>query len=65
MAQNHVKPGAIGVTGFGQPFLSLGYLVGVAGTLLAAWSVINGSLAGFLAAAALIGGVRASAEQGR
>jgi len=45
--------------------LSLGYLVGVVGTLVAAWSVINGSFAGFLTGAALIGGVRASAEQGR
>ena len=45
--------------------LSLGYLVGVVGTLVAAWSVVNGSFAGFLTGAALIGGVRASAEQGR
>ena len=45
--------------------LSLGYLIGVAGSLVAAWSVINGSFAGFLAGAALLGGSRASAEQSR
>ncbi len=45
--------------------LSLGYLIGAAGALVSVWSVVNGSFAGFLTGAALIGGVRASAEQGR
>jgi MFS family permease len=45
--------------------LSLGYLAGVAGVIISAWSVIIGSFPGFLAGAAFLGGSRASAEQSR
>jgi MFS family permease len=45
--------------------LSAGFLIGLAGSLVAAWSVINGSFIGFLAGAALLGGSRASSEQSR
>ncbi|KPK03032.1 MAG: hypothetical protein AMJ56_20235, partial [Anaerolineae bacterium SG8_19] len=36
--------------------LSIGYLIGVTGALISAWSVISGSFMGFLAGAALFGG---------
>jgi MFS family permease len=45
--------------------LSLGYLVGVIASVIAAWSVINGSFAGFMIGAIFLGGARASSEQGR
>jgi MFS family permease len=45
--------------------LSLGFMVGVIGALISAWSIINGSFAGFLFGAALYGGTQASSEQGR
>lgn len=45
--------------------LSVGYVAGLAGSLVAAWSIINGSFIGFLAAAAFLGGARASSEQSR
>jgi MFS family permease len=45
--------------------LSIGYLIGVTGALISAWSVISGSFLGFLAGAALIGGSRAASEQTR
>ncbi len=45
--------------------LSVGYVAGLAGSLVAAWSIINGSFMGFLAAAAFMGGARASSEQSR
>ena len=45
--------------------LSVGFLVGVVGAIISAWSVVNGSFAGFLAGAALFGGSRASSEQSR
>lgn len=45
--------------------LSLGFLVGVVGAIISAWSIINGSFAGFLFGAALYGGTQASTEQGR
>ena len=45
--------------------LSAGFLVGLFGSLLGAWSIINGSFLGFLASAALLGGSRASSEQSR
>lgn len=45
--------------------LSIGYLIGVTGALISAWSVISGSFLGFLAGAALFGGSRAASEQSR
>jgi MFS family permease len=45
--------------------LSLGFLVGIAGAGLSVWSIGNGSFAGFLTGAALIGGSRAASEQSR
>lgn len=45
--------------------LSIGYLIGVTGALISAWSVISGSFIGFLAGAVLFGGSRASSEQSR
>ncbi len=45
--------------------LSLGFLVGVVGAIISAWSIINGSFAGFLLGAALYGGTQASTEQSR
>ncbi len=45
--------------------LSLGFLLGVLAVLIMAWSIINSSLAFFLIGAALLGGVRTAAEQGR
>ncbi len=45
--------------------LSLGYIVGIGGSVLAAWSIVIGSFAGFLAGAALLGISRASSEQSR
>lgn len=45
--------------------LSAGYLIGLTGALVAAWSIINGSFIGFLAAAAFVGGSRAASEQSR
>jgi len=45
--------------------LSIGFVIGVAGFIISAWAVINGSFAGFLAGAALVGGSRASSEQSR
>ena len=45
--------------------LTIGYLVGVVGVLITALSIIYGSFAGFLISAIFLGGVRASAEQGR
>ncbi len=45
--------------------LSLGYVIGIGGSLLAAWSIVIGSFVGFLAGAALLGISRASSEQSR
>lgn len=45
--------------------LSLGYLVGAAGALLGVYSILVGSFPGFLASAALLGIMRAAAEQAR
>ena len=45
--------------------LSIGFLIGAAGFIISAWSVVNGSFAGFLTGAALFGGSRASSEQSR
>ncbi len=45
--------------------LSLGYLIGIIGMFISAWSVVDGSFAGFLVGAALVGGSRASSEQSR
>lgn len=45
--------------------LSVGYIIGVLASVLAIWAVIDGSLFGFLAASALLGGARASSEQSR
>ena len=47
--------------------LSMGYVVGVIASILAAWSVVNGSFAGpgFMIAAVFLGGSRASSEQAR
>jgi MFS family permease len=45
--------------------LSIGYMIGILGAIISAWSVISGSLVGFLAGAALFGGSRASSEQTR
>jgi len=45
--------------------LTTGYFLGMIGVLIAAWSIVNGSFAGFLAASAFIGGSRSSSEQSR
>lgn len=45
--------------------LSIGYLVGVAGFAVAAWSIVQGSFIGLLAGTALFGGSRGAAEQSR
>lgn len=45
--------------------LSIGYLIGVTGAIISAWSVFSGSFTGFLVGAALFGGSRASSEQSR
>jgi MFS family permease len=45
--------------------LSAGFALGVLASLLAAWSIVQGSMAGFLAAAFLVGGARAASEQSR
>ena len=45
--------------------LSIGYLIGVTGSIISAWSVISDSFLGFLVGAALFGGSRASSEQSR
>lgn len=45
--------------------LSTGYALGMIGALILAWSIINGSFAGFLAGAAFIGGARSASEQSR
>jgi MFS family permease len=45
--------------------LSFGYLIGITGCVIAIWSIVNGTILGFLAGAALLGGSRASSEQGR
>ena len=45
--------------------LTTGYFLGLTGVLIAAWSIINGSFAGFLAGAAFTGGSRSSSEQSR
>jgi MFS family permease len=45
--------------------LSSGFALGVAAALLSAWSIVSGSMAGFLAGALLLGGARAASEQSR
>lgn len=45
--------------------ISFGFLIGVAGVLFSAFSIIMGSFWGFIFGAALIGGARAVIEQGR
>jgi len=45
--------------------LSLGYLIGLGGGIVAVISIITGSFIGFLAGSALLGGSRAASEQGR
>lgn len=45
--------------------LSIGYMIGVIGSIISAWSVITGSFTGFLVGAAFFGGSRASSEQSR
>jgi MFS family permease len=45
--------------------LSMGYIIGIIASLIAAYSIMAGSFLGFLVGAALLGGSRASAEQTR